>query len=369
MRSEGQNDHNDWLLKVETGNNPPIPGISSSDTIEIPPQIIAKEDLIGLIFGNQIDNMSVGDLAKRVIKAPTNEQTLQMNHATEIIQLKNDIKSHCKNPTEAQSATTTTQNPVEVQRIIINKLEQELVETKELQHLKKELSDTKLEQQDLMKKNAIEMEKMNANLAKVQQELSAAKIGQQKEHDKMIKLEQKNVELNMDISITFTAHQLQQEDMTKLNKTITKLEEEVNAAKIERQENVKLSNALTTENDAMKELNINLEKEILELKKDLLESRTAHNKDRLDWEEKTRELNDRLTTCEVNSNDVKLIEILKKITDLEQFGKTKFTNLERIGHIPAQLLSFFNGLRLLAAYNQLNRYGITILQEFPSLNK
>lgn len=79
MRSEGQNDHNDWLLRIGTGINPSIQGINSDDTIEIPAEMIATEDLIVLIFGMQIENMSVEELAKRVIVAPTNEQTLQMN--------------------------------------------------------------------------------------------------------------------------------------------------------------------------------------------------------------------------------------------------------------------------------------------------
>ena len=50
--------------------------------------------------------------------------------ATEINQLKNDIKMKCKNPSEVPATTTTTQNPM-VEKII--KLEQELRESKEQQ--------------------------------------------------------------------------------------------------------------------------------------------------------------------------------------------------------------------------------------------
>ena len=51
MRSEGQNEHNDWLLEIGFGNNPPVEGLSSYESIEIPQKMIATEDLSGLIFG------------------------------------------------------------------------------------------------------------------------------------------------------------------------------------------------------------------------------------------------------------------------------------------------------------------------------
>ena len=78
MRSEGQAEHNKWLLKVGMGNLPTVPGIFEEDTIQIPQQMVATEDLITSIFGN-VQQMSVEDLSKRVILAPTNAQTLEMN--------------------------------------------------------------------------------------------------------------------------------------------------------------------------------------------------------------------------------------------------------------------------------------------------
>jgi hypothetical protein len=79
MRSEGQNEHNNWLLQVGTGNLEPVPGIFHEDTIEIPQQMIATEDLIKSVFGSDIHQMSVEELSKRVVVAPTNEQSLEMN--------------------------------------------------------------------------------------------------------------------------------------------------------------------------------------------------------------------------------------------------------------------------------------------------
>src|SRR5258705_10942385 len=74
MRSEGQDDHN-WLLYVETGNLPTDPGILEDSTIQIPQEMVAKEDLIETIFSNHIQLMSVDDSPKRVIVAPTNAGT------------------------------------------------------------------------------------------------------------------------------------------------------------------------------------------------------------------------------------------------------------------------------------------------------
>ncbi len=79
MRSEGQDDHNNWLLQVGSGNLPTEPGVFEDSTIQIPQEMVAKEDLIETIFSNHIQQMSVDDLSKRVIVAPTNARTLEMN--------------------------------------------------------------------------------------------------------------------------------------------------------------------------------------------------------------------------------------------------------------------------------------------------
>ena len=65
------------LLKLGIGNLPPVSGIFERDTIQIPQHMVAK-DLISSIFGN-VDQMSIDNLSKRVIVAPTNAQTLEMN--------------------------------------------------------------------------------------------------------------------------------------------------------------------------------------------------------------------------------------------------------------------------------------------------
>jgi len=79
MRSEGQDDHNNWLLQVGSGNLPTEPGVFEDSAIQIPQEMVAKEDLIETIFSNHIQQMSVDDLSKRVIVAPTNARTLEMN--------------------------------------------------------------------------------------------------------------------------------------------------------------------------------------------------------------------------------------------------------------------------------------------------
>lgn len=78
MRSEGQNEHNQWLLDVGSGNLPPIGGIYEEDTIQVPESMITADDLIDTIFGD-IGKMCIEELSKRVIVAPENAQTLEMN--------------------------------------------------------------------------------------------------------------------------------------------------------------------------------------------------------------------------------------------------------------------------------------------------
>lgn len=63
MRSEGQEDHNTWLLQVGTGNGVPIPGVNDDKVIHIPLQMMTNANLIGEIFGTEIHQLSVENLA------------------------------------------------------------------------------------------------------------------------------------------------------------------------------------------------------------------------------------------------------------------------------------------------------------------
>jgi len=78
MRSEGRHEHNQWLLNVGSGNLPQLPGVPWN-SVEIPSQFINTEHLIDSIYGENINEMSVEDLARRAILAPTNKDTLEMN--------------------------------------------------------------------------------------------------------------------------------------------------------------------------------------------------------------------------------------------------------------------------------------------------
>src|SRR5277367_1607241 len=78
MRSEGQNSHNDWLLKIGSGNMPQIQGVPCN-SIEIPSTMIADENLIDTVYGSNPGQISLEELAKRVILAATNSDTLELN--------------------------------------------------------------------------------------------------------------------------------------------------------------------------------------------------------------------------------------------------------------------------------------------------
>ena len=80
MRSEGQDSHNQWLLNIGSGNMPHVPGLPEN-SIFIPEHMTSDDNLINEIYGQDVINMPIEDLAKRVILAPTNKETLGMNRS------------------------------------------------------------------------------------------------------------------------------------------------------------------------------------------------------------------------------------------------------------------------------------------------
>ncbi|GBO18534.1 hypothetical protein AVEN_22750-1 [Araneus ventricosus] len=69
-----------WLLNIVSGNLPEISGLPC-DSIEIPQQMVVEENLIEVIYSENLNEMEVEQLAKRVILAPTNKKTLEMNRS------------------------------------------------------------------------------------------------------------------------------------------------------------------------------------------------------------------------------------------------------------------------------------------------
>ncbi|GBN21870.1 hypothetical protein AVEN_157148-1 [Araneus ventricosus] len=67
-----------WLLDIGSCNLPEISGLPW-DSIEIPKQMVLEENLIEAIYSENLNDMEVEQLAKRVILAPTNKKTLEMN--------------------------------------------------------------------------------------------------------------------------------------------------------------------------------------------------------------------------------------------------------------------------------------------------
>lgn len=78
MRSEGQREHNDWLLKIGENPLPNIP-LSDRELIQVPPQMVENGSLIDAIFGESPTELSDEQLSNRVIVSPTNYQSLEMN--------------------------------------------------------------------------------------------------------------------------------------------------------------------------------------------------------------------------------------------------------------------------------------------------
>ncbi|GBM97746.1 hypothetical protein AVEN_144329-1 [Araneus ventricosus] len=69
-----------WLLNIGSGNLPEISGLPCH-SIEIPQQMVVEENLIEAIYSENLNDLDVEQLAKRVILAPTNKKTLKMNRS------------------------------------------------------------------------------------------------------------------------------------------------------------------------------------------------------------------------------------------------------------------------------------------------
>ncbi|GBL92125.1 hypothetical protein AVEN_91477-1 [Araneus ventricosus] len=69
-----------WLLNIGSGNLPEISGLKC-DSIEIPQQMAVEKNLIEAIYSENLNDMEVEQLSKRVILAPTNKKTLEMNQS------------------------------------------------------------------------------------------------------------------------------------------------------------------------------------------------------------------------------------------------------------------------------------------------
>ncbi|GBN05235.1 hypothetical protein AVEN_135338-1 [Araneus ventricosus] len=80
IRCAAQTEHNMWLLNIGSGNLPEISGLPC-DSNEIPQQMVVEENLIEAIYSEDLNDMEVKQLAKRVILAPTNKKTLEMNRS------------------------------------------------------------------------------------------------------------------------------------------------------------------------------------------------------------------------------------------------------------------------------------------------
>ncbi|GBN88628.1 hypothetical protein AVEN_186599-1 [Araneus ventricosus] len=69
-----------WLFNIRSGNLPEISGLPC-DSIEIPQKMVVEENPIEAIYSENLNDMEVEQVAKRVILAPTNKKTLEMNRS------------------------------------------------------------------------------------------------------------------------------------------------------------------------------------------------------------------------------------------------------------------------------------------------
>ncbi|CAO1294435.1 unnamed protein product, partial [Diamesa serratosioi] len=251
-------------------------------------------------------------------------------------------------------------------QLTIDNLKQELSDAKE--ELKKNSIEFESNQNELMnnftllnqkdRKESTELlticESKNQELLKLNSFTMNSKIDHQNNQDEVTRLEQKNVDLSTKLSRALDDQQLQQEDMNKLNETITKLvqevsklnnklEEEVNAAKIDRQENVKLSNALKTAQNVqenhqkqMNETNTKLQQENAKLIKDISTSNELQKSNQLVMMESMSELlslnkQKRLDQLEIDNLKKELSDVNnQQQTDKTEHRKKELLEMDRV---------------------------------------
>ncbi|GBO34033.1 hypothetical protein AVEN_263276-1 [Araneus ventricosus] len=69
-----------WLLNIGSGNLTEISELPC-DSIEIPQKMVVEANLIEAIYSENLTDIEVEQLAKRVILAPTNKKTLEMTRS------------------------------------------------------------------------------------------------------------------------------------------------------------------------------------------------------------------------------------------------------------------------------------------------
>lgn len=79
MRSIDHVGYNRWLLNVGVGEHGHLINLPEN-SIQIPINLISNNNLVDTIYGQNLNQMSSQDLSNRIILAPTNKKTMEMNN-------------------------------------------------------------------------------------------------------------------------------------------------------------------------------------------------------------------------------------------------------------------------------------------------
>lgn len=80
MRSRGQSEFNEWLLKIGEGTLTNSDETLADDNVEIPKTHIEETDIIKAIYGNSINTKDLEELAMKVIVTTKNKDVLTLNN-------------------------------------------------------------------------------------------------------------------------------------------------------------------------------------------------------------------------------------------------------------------------------------------------
>jgi PIF1-like helicase len=78
MRSEGQNEFNQWLLDIGISSLPTVEN-TPENAVKIPSQMITQNNIVNEIFGDSPQHLSIDDISKRVVLSTTNKEVLEIN--------------------------------------------------------------------------------------------------------------------------------------------------------------------------------------------------------------------------------------------------------------------------------------------------
>jgi PIF1-like helicase len=80
MRSEGQNEFNQWLLDKGVSSLPAVEN-TPENAVKIPSQMITENNIVSEILGDSPQHLSIDEISKRVVLSTTNKEVHEIKRS------------------------------------------------------------------------------------------------------------------------------------------------------------------------------------------------------------------------------------------------------------------------------------------------